>query len=139
MYDYETELNSKISFYNDPALINNPHHPAGFKGTFKFSEHRLIPEVYLGFLQRHFGVLRLTRIKIEEINKLMNEVWEGPGSLEKIFRLEEEYRASGRAVQITPADYVKVKKVTKDEDDEDDEFEKDLPLPTFGEEEIDEE
>ena len=69
----------------------------------------------------------------------MNEVWEGPGSLEKIFRLEEEYRASGRAVQITPADYVKVKKVTKDEDDEDDEFEKDLPLPTFGEEEIDEE
>jgi hypothetical protein len=41
-------------------------------------------------------------------------------------------------MQITPADYVKVKKVTKDED-EDDESEKDLPLPTFGEEEIDEE
>jgi hypothetical protein len=138
MYDYETELNSKISFYNDPALIDNPHHPAGFKGTFKFSEHRLIPDVYQGFLQRHFGVMRLSRIKIEEINKLMNEVWEGPGSLEKIFRLEEEYRAANRPMQITPADYVKIKKVTKDED-EDDESEKDLPLPTFGEEEIDEE
>jgi hypothetical protein len=111
-------------------LVDDPSHPAGFKGTFKFSDHKLIPDVYQGFLQRHFGVLRLSRIKIEEINKLMNEVWEGPGSLEKLFRMEEEYRESGRVMHMTPADYVKVKKAV--DDDEEKDSEDDLPLPTFG-------
>jgi len=130
MYDYKTELNSKIAFYSRPELVDNPYHPAGFKGTFKFSDHKLIPDVYQGFLQRHFGVLRLSRIKIEEINQLMNELWEGPGSLEKLFRMEEEYRESGRALHMTPADYVKVKKAV--DDDEEKDSEDDLPLPVFN-------
>jgi len=131
MYDYKTELNNKISFYSSPEFVDNPHHPAGFKGIFKFSDHRLIPDVYIGFLQRHFGVLRLSRVKIEEINRIMNEVWEGPGSLEKLFNMEEDYRESGRSIHMTPSDYVKAKK-TVEEDDED---EDDLPLPDFSKDE----
>ncbi len=90
MLDTVKILEDKIAFYNRPELIENPHHPAGFRGTWAFSDHSLIPEVLFGFLQRHFGIMRLRRISLDQINSLMNEVWEGPGSLEKIFRLEQE-------------------------------------------------
>ena len=30
-------LNSKIDFYNQPRFVENPHHPAGFTGTFAFN------------------------------------------------------------------------------------------------------
>jgi len=46
----------------------------------------------------------------------MNEVWEGPGSLTKLFTLEEEMRLNGRILSITPMDYVKAKKSARDED-----------------------
>ena len=110
-----TNLENKIEFYSRPEFVDNPYHPAGFKGTFAFSDHSLIPDVFVGFLMRHFGRMRLKRVPISEINDLLNSVWDGPGSLEKIFRLEAELAASGKDIVITPMDYVKSK--TFEEDD----------------------
>ena len=112
-------LNSKIDFYNQPRFVENPHHPAGFTGTFAFNSHRRIPEVFHAFLQRHFGQYRIRRVPIEDINEIMNELWEGPGSLEKILRLENDMFNSGKDVKFTAADIAAMKaKIVEEEDSE---------------------
>jgi len=123
-----TILENKVAFYRKD--IDNPFSVNGFKGTWQFSDHSLIPDTLVGFLLRSFGVGRLKRIPLEDINKLMNEVWEGPGSLEKIFRLQYEMEVSGKKILLDPRDFPKTK---KDEEDEEDEFATlpDLPLNSF--------
>jgi hypothetical protein len=37
--------------------------------------------------------MRFSRVDIEKVNELMNDVWEGPGSMSKIARLHNEMRA----------------------------------------------
>ena len=115
---YQTNIESTIEFYNNPKFLEDPFHPNGFKGTFQFSAHDLIPSVFHGFLQRYFGQYKIRRVPLEKINQVMNEVWEGPGSLEKIFRLEEELRASGKDIKFTAADMAAIK--AKKDDIEDD-------------------
>ena len=109
MYDYVSAFNDKIAFYNQPQYLDDPYHPAGFKGTWAFSNHSTIPEIFHGFLQRHFGQYRIRRIPIKDINEIMNEVWDGPGSLEKIFSMELEYMQSGKEVKFTASDIAAIK------------------------------
>lgn len=124
MLDYETDvLESKIEFYKKD--IDDRFKVNGFRGTWAFSDHNLIPQIFNGFLQRHFGVMRIKRIKLEDINNLLNELWEGPGSLEKILRLEYEMKLAGKDIKMTASDLAKIKK----EDIEDDP----LPIAVFGE------
>jgi hypothetical protein len=127
--DMTKEVETKISFYKRD--IDNPMSVNGFRGTWQFSDHRLIPDVFRGFLQRHYGVMRLQRIKIEDINVLLNELWEGPGSLEKIFRMENELYNAGTNIKFSPLDIAKTKKFEEDDEQELD----DLPLAQFEEEE----
>jgi len=115
---YQTNIESTIEFYNNPKYLEDPFHPNGFNGTFNFSAHDLIPSVFHGFLQRYFGQYRIRRVPLEKINQVMNDIWEGPGSLEKIFRLEEELRVSGKDVKFTAADMAAIK--AKKDDIEDD-------------------
>jgi hypothetical protein len=61
----------------------------------------------------------------------MNEVWEGPGSLRKIFNMVLELRKNSAAREIRfPMVGTKGRSVTADEDDEDNL--PDLPLSSFG-------
>ena len=111
-------LGGKIAFYNQPRFVDDPYHPAGFTGTFAFSSHRRIPEIFHAFLQRHFGQYRIRRVPIEDINAIMNELWEGPGSLEKIFRLENDMYNSGKDVKFTAADLAVMKQKLPEDDEE---------------------
>lgn len=115
-------MQSKIEFYNQERFVNNPCHPAGFAGTWNFSDHSLIPDVFHEFLQRHFGQYKIRRIPLNKINQLLNDLWEGPGSLEKIFRLEKEYLQNGKKIPFTASDIENLKN-KDDEDDEDEIFE----------------
>lgn len=128
MLDEAKIMNDSIEFYKQD--IDNPHSVNGFRGTWKFSDHTLIPNTLHGFLTRYFGVGKLRRVPLEQINKVMNEVWEGPGSLEKLFRLEYEMRAAGKQIKFDSRDFAKM----KEEDAEEDEF--DIPLAVFGSEEL---
>ena len=125
--DMTKEVETKISFYKRD--IDNPMSVNGFRGTWQFSDHRLIPDVFRGFLQRHYGVMRLQRIKIEDINVLLNELWDGPGSLAKIFRLENDLYNAGANIKFSPLDIAKIKKYEEDDEQELD----DLPLAQFAE------
>ena len=111
-------LGGKIAFYNQPRFVDDPYHPAGFTGTFAFSSHRRIPEIFHAFLQRHFGQYRIRRVPIEDINEIMNELWEGPGSLEKIFRLENDMFNGGKEVKFTAADLAVMKQKLPEDDEE---------------------
>lgn len=72
---------------DQPWLVN------GFKGTWNFSDHNLIPDSLRGFIIESFPkVEKFKRIPLEQINSLMNDVWEGPGSMVKIVKLTQEMR-----------------------------------------------
>ena len=112
--------------------IDNPHTVNGFKGTWQFSDHQLIPDVLHDFIQRYFGVYRIRRIPLEDINSVMNEVWEGPGSLEKVFRMAQEMRGT-RDVEFTRADIAAIKaKRAEDEEDNEGLVLPNLPVNSFA-------
>ena len=68
-----------------PWLLN------GFNGTWNFRDHSLIPEALCNFIMESFPKAeKFKRIPLEDINVLMNDVWEGPGSMTKIVRLKNE-------------------------------------------------
>jgi hypothetical protein len=94
---------------DDPFSIN------GFAGTFAFSDHSRIPEPHVEFLLEYFrkqlGETRKGHIKViplEDINEVMNEVWDGPGSVIKLVNLTYKLRA--QRLSETPDD---VKNVLK--------------------------
>ena len=118
LLNMDDAVEAKIAFYEKD--IDNRFSVNGFQGTWAFSDHNLIPQIFNGFLQRHFGVMRLKRIKLEEINAILNELWEGPGSLAKIFRMENELYNAGAPIKFTALDIAKIKKY--EEDEADDEF-----------------
>lgn len=123
MLDEAKILEDKIEFFKRD--IDNPHSVNGFRGTWQFSDHALIPDTLFGFITRHFAQGKLRRIPLNRINQLMNEVWEGPGSLEKLFRLEWDMRQSGRLIKFDALDIKDFKKIEDDNED-------DTPLSLFG-------
>ena len=89
---------------DQPWLLN------GFRGTFAYSDHRRIPEALLEFLLEHFykrlGDARKHHIKsieLDEINELLNDIWDGPGSMPKIARLTQDMRMSRLDIVIDDA------------------------------------
>tara|TARA_B100000780_G_C20978025_1_gene390694 strand:+ start:179 stop:589 length:411 start_codon:yes stop_codon:yes gene_type:complete len=93
---------SSLAFkFWDNYPTDNPFLLNGFTGTFAFSEHLLIPEALTEFLLEFFrtrlGERRSNHIKaipLNEINDLLNEVWEGPGSMSKVVRMTYELKAN---------------------------------------------
>jgi hypothetical protein len=109
----------KISLDHKESSVNywasqptdQPHTLNGFKGTWAFSDHELIPGPIREFLIEHYhnrlGELRRGHIKtipLNEINELMNSVWDGPGSMPKICSMMFELRSN----RINSVDYDKV-------------------------------
>jgi hypothetical protein len=89
---------------DQPWLLN------GFRGTFAYSDHRRIPEALLEFLLEHFykrlGDARKHHIKsieLDEINELLNDIWDGPGSMPKIAKLTQDMRMSRLDIVIDDA------------------------------------
>lgn len=127
MLDDTKIVQEKIEFYKRD--IDNPRSVNGFRGTWKFSDHTLIPDTLFGFLQRYFGQAKLRRIPLDRINQIMNELWDGPGSLEKLFLMELEMRQSGKLIKFDSSDF-------KDKKKEEEADEIDIPLSMFGNEDL---
>ncbi len=94
-------LNNSAVEYWDRQPIDQPWLLNGFNGTWAFSDHRKIPEALLEFLLEHFykrlGETRKHHIKsieLDEINELLNDIWDGPGSMSKIDRITLDMRMS---------------------------------------------
>ena len=80
--------------YWESQRTDLPYTLNGFSGTWNFSDHNLIPESLINFIMESFPKEeKFKRIPLEDINALMNDVWEGPGSMPKIMTLLRDMRA----------------------------------------------
>ena len=98
MYNYVSSKESAVAYWestptDQPWLLN------GFQGTWAFSDYSLIPQPILEFLHEYYnkqlGDLRknhIKTIKLNEINDLLNKVWDGPGSMPKIAAMTHDIR-----------------------------------------------
>ena len=101
MYTEERAITpTAVSNYWANQPTDDPFSVNGFAGTFAFSDHSRIPEPHVEFLLEYFrkrlGEPRKNHIKaipLEEINEVMNDVWDGPGSVIKLVNLTYELRA----------------------------------------------
>lgn len=108
----ETILNDKIE--RARADIDRPNSVNSFAGTWAISDHKAIPEPVRMFLMLSFGTGRLERVELDKINELLNEVWQGPGSLEIIYKMEYELNKS---VNMSTTDMPKLKATKVEVDD----------------------
>lgn len=109
-----------MSTYWENAPTDKPWLLNGFKGTWNFSDHSLIPAELNNFLHEAFHpVERLKRVPLEEINKVMNQVWDGPGSMVKLEKLTAEMRnARMDKVMSTPIKLDEVRTIDDYDEDE---------------------
>lgn len=89
---------------NLPA--DEPDKVNGFEGEFAFSDHNLIPECLRDFLVESFPKRdAFKKIPLEDINGLLNAVWQGPGSLAKLkmytVQLQETSRRGSPVAPVT--------------------------------------
>lgn len=62
-----------------------PNHINGFDSTFQIREHALIPSSLRDFIMESFpNKDKLDQINIDDINQVLNDVWEGPNSMKKV-------------------------------------------------------
>jgi|TARA_B110000858_G_C17706845_1_gene428635 hypothetical protein len=81
---------------------DNPHLLNGFTGTFAFSDHSLIPEELTEFFLEYFykkikegrNKRHIEQIDLGVLNDLINELWDGPGSMSKIVRMKYKLKAN---------------------------------------------
>lgn len=97
--------------YWERQPTDKPHLLNGFKGTWAFSDHNLIPEGIRNFIIEAFPkVEKFKRIPLEDINTLMNEVWEGPGSMPKLIKMTREMQLSRKkGIDLSPKESLEVK------------------------------
>ena len=85
--------------------VDLPYTINGFNGTWAFSDHSLVPDTLHNFLLEYFhaqtekNVFRIRAIPLEDINRVMNELWEGPGSMVKLTKLANEMKATRLATE----------------------------------------
>lgn len=64
-----------------------------FNGTWAISDHNLVPNGVVNYIMECFPkVERFRKIPLDDVNRVLNEVWEGPGSLDKVQTLASEMR-----------------------------------------------
>jgi hypothetical protein len=110
-----------VNNYWEHQPTDNPNTLNGFKGTWAFSDHRLIPESLRNFINESFPKIdRFNRIPLDEINALMNDVWEGPGSMVKIAGITKELRQAriSSGMESSTKDTSDVKTIDDYSDDE---------------------
>jgi len=77
--------------YWKTRINDAPHNVNGFNGTWNISAHQNIPSPVRNYLSEYFySYTKLSRVPMDEINKALNEVWEGPGSMELLIKKTEE-------------------------------------------------
>lgn len=87
------KMNIKIAQLWDEQPSDNPHTVNGFAGTWNISDHDLIPECVRGFVMEHHPRKdKLEQIPLKDINQLLNDAWQGPGSVSRLIMLKEQAR-----------------------------------------------
>ena len=118
---------ASVDTYWERQPTDQPWTLNGFAGTWTFSDHNLIPDGLRNFIMESFPKIeKFKRIPLDQINTLMNDVWEGPGSMPKIARLTKEMRiARQTGIDTSAKDTSEVKTIDDYSDDEMTDFKND--------------
>lgn len=81
MLDLEVASKSQHDYY---ANLPTDTHGINSIEQFAFSDHNLVPELFQNFAIEYFNLERWRRCDLDELNRVLNELWEGPGSAAKI-------------------------------------------------------
>ena len=105
--------------YWERQPTDNPFYVNGFDGTWTFTDHDLIPNSLTNFIVASFPKIeRFKRIPLEDINTLMNDIWEGPGSMVKVQKKYLEMQANRRLASASDKDNSDVKTIDDYSDEE---------------------
>jgi len=98
MLDWNRMADFHTEFWNDPD--RQEHDVNTFDGEWQISDHSLIPQVFHNFIMEKFPKkARLKDVAIDEVNRVLNEAWEGPGSVGKVIAETHAMQAARRANQ----------------------------------------
>lgn len=105
-------MDTKTYWERQPT--DNPYTINGFNGTWNISDHSLVSSELRNYLLEAFHPeSKFKRIPLDAINTLLNEVWEGPGSMVKIERLHREMYNERMAAKLMGDEDTKTKTAPK--------------------------
>jgi len=82
-----------------PSIVN------GFNGTWAISDYKLIPSSLMDFVsEMFFSSTKLSRVPMSDINKVLNDAWDGPGSMPKIINLTYQSRRARQLGRLNDDD-----------------------------------
>jgi len=106
MLDWHSVAVKRVQWWNEQPT-DNPFTLNGFDGEWACEDHAGVPQALHNYLMECFPrKARLKDIPIDDINRVLNEAWKGPGSMANIVMLEEQMRqarteGSSETVDIT--------------------------------------
>lgn len=80
MYDIEQAKQRQHDYY----LQDDYLHGINQITEFNFEDPALVPELFRNFAVEYFNLERYRRVDLDELNRVLNDLWDGPGSAAKI-------------------------------------------------------
>jgi len=104
MQNWKAPAQHAVDYWSDqatdvPSMVN------GFKGDWAISDHKLIPSSLMDFVsEMFFSSTKLSRVPMSDINKVLNDAWDGPGSMPKIINLTYQSRRARQLGRLNDDD-----------------------------------
>lgn len=100
MLDYSRMAAIHCVWWNDQPVDEESNSLNSFSGEWQIEDYDLIPSETLKnyLMEQNPRKEKLSQISIKEVNRLLNEVWDGPGSMARVV-LETERARQARTEQ----------------------------------------
>lgn len=92
MMDLQAAKAAQHSYYNSTDYI----HGINQIEQFEFTDPRAVPELFRNFAVEYFELERYSRVDLEQLNQVLNQLWQGPGSCALISDLIWDIRIARR-------------------------------------------
>ena len=104
MQNWKAPAQHAVNYWSEQATdVTNMVN--GFNGTWAISDYKLIPSALLDFVsEMFFTSTKLSRVPMSDINKVLNDAWEGPGSMPKIINLTYQSRRARQLGRLNDED-----------------------------------
>lgn len=101
MLDLEKCKQRQHQYWSEDSTVG-PNTLNGFAGTFNYTDPARVPELFRNLAVEYFGLERYRSVKLDRLNDLVNELWEGPGSCAKISDVIWDIRIARRVDPTAP-------------------------------------
>ena len=106
MLDLERAQQAQNNYYSTLSTEADSHTVNAIT-HFAFSDAARVPELFRNFAMEYFNLERYSRVDLDRLNSVLNELWDGPGSAGKISDIIWEIRKNRRANVENPGQALK--------------------------------